>query len=65
MLNLKERFLQVYANLPSNSRLEIIAVIDGEPYTWNSARIEVVNETEKSKKIIDQLISLGILKDEK
>lgn len=58
---MKTKFLQVYANLPLNQRNEIIVVIDHEPLTWNAARIEVENETEKGREILEKLIKLGIL----
>lgn len=58
----KIQFLKIYANLPLNQRSEIIVVIDGEELTWNSAKIEVVNETDKGREILDKLVILGILK---
>jgi len=59
----KTKFLQIYANLPLNVRNEeIIAVVDGEPVTWNSAKIEVENDTSKGTRILNQLIKLEILK---
>lgn len=61
-MNIKTKFLQIYANLPLNQRSEIIVVIDDEPLTWNSAWIEINNETEKGKEILDKLIKLGIIK---
>lgn len=61
-MNMKTKFLQVYANLPLNQRNEIIVVIGDEPLTWNAARIEVENETEKGKEILEKLVKLGILK---
>lgn len=59
----KAKFLKVYANLPFAAREEIIAVIDDEPFTWNSARIEVENDTPKGNQILDLLVKLKILKD--
>ena len=32
------------------------------PLTWHAARIEVENDTEKGKNIIEKLIGMGILK---
>ncbi|MCR4324091.1 MAG: hypothetical protein NUV69_00180 [Candidatus Curtissbacteria bacterium] len=61
-MNLKTKFLQVYANLSLNQRNEIVIVIDNEPLTWNAARIEVENDTEKGKEILDKLEKLGIIK---
>ncbi len=55
------QFLKVYANLPQASREEIIAVVSGEPYTWQSARIEVEQNTPISKEILELLVNLKIL----
>jgi len=59
----KERFFRIYANLPFNIRNgEIIAVVDGEPFTWNAARIEVENNTKKGEEILEKLVKLEIIK---
>ena len=55
------RFQRVYANLPKKVRQGIIAVIDGEPYTWESAYIEIINNTELGKRIYDKLIAMEII----
>lgn len=59
----KAKFSKVYANLPFSAREEIIAVVDDSPFTWNSARIEIEQDTEKGKKILDQIRALDILKN--
>jgi len=56
-----ERFMRVYADLPLKLRKEIVMVIDEEPITWNAAYIEVKNNTEKGKRILEKLASLGII----
>jgi len=56
-----ERFMRVYSDLPLKLRKEIVMVIDEEPITWNAAYIEVKNGTEKGKKILEKLASLGII----
>jgi len=58
----KDKFRKIYANLPYNLREEIIAVVDGSPFTWNAARIEVENDTEKGKKILENIVKIGIIK---
>jgi hypothetical protein len=58
----KESFLKIYANLPLSQRTEIIVVIDGEPLTWNSARIEIENDTDKGIEILEKLTKMEILK---
>ncbi len=60
----KVKFFQVYANLPLGSRKEIIAVVSGEPITWQVAKLEIELDTPKGKEILDQLIELKILKNE-
>lgn len=56
-----ERFMRVYSDLPLKLRKEIVMVIDEEPVTWNAAYIEVKNNTEKGKRILEKLASLGII----
>ena len=56
------KFQQIYANLPLNQRNEIVVVIDNEPLTWNAARIEIDNDTDKGKQILDLLVKLKIIK---
>lgn len=57
----REKFLKIYANLPLPLRSEIIITLGSEPVTWNSAYIEVDNDTEKGKEILKKLKRLGIL----
>jgi hypothetical protein len=61
-MGLKERFLNVYANIPLGARKEIILTIENEaPITWDVAFIEVKNDTEFSKVILDKLELLGLI----
>ena len=57
----KAKFLKIYANLPQASREEIIAVVGGEPYTWQSAKLEIEHNTPIGKEILELLINLKIL----
>ena len=57
----KAQFLKTYANLPQASREEIIAVINKEPYTWQSAKIEIEHDTLIGEKILELLMNLKIL----
>ncbi len=57
----KTRFLKIYANLPNATREEIIAVVDKEPYTWKSAKLEVEQDTPIGHKILETLTKLKIL----
>jgi hypothetical protein len=61
----KTQFLKIYADVPLGVRREIIAVVEDEPVTWNSARIEVENNTATGRQILDQLIQIGVLNDQK
>lgn len=58
----KAKFYQSYANLPLELRSEICLVIDSEPITWNVAKLEIDNNTEKGNQIIQKLFDLMILK---
>lgn len=61
-MNYKAKFLQIYANLPLNQRSDIVIVLDNEPFTWNSAKIEIENDSNVGKQILDKLIKLEIIK---
>lgn len=60
-MDLKSRFLKIYANLPLSAREEIVVVVDDEPLTWNAAKIEVENDSPKAKQILEVLIKLKII----
>ncbi len=60
-MNLRERFLKIYADIPLNLRKEIILVLDQEPITWNVAYVEVLNNTSKHKQILQKLERLKII----
>jgi len=57
----KTQFLKVYANLPLGARDEIVAVVDGEPLTWKSAKLEIEQDTLKGKQVLETLTNLKIL----
>ena len=58
----KEKFMRVFSNVPEKIRGEdVIAVIDDKPFTWNNAMIEIKNNTELGKKILNQLKNIGVL----
>jgi len=69
--DLKERFLKTYANIPLNLRDEIILVLDEklkttgtvvkESISWRVAYIEVQQNTELGKKILEQLTTLNLI----
>lgn len=61
-LPLKEKFIKIYANLPLNVREEIIATLPQiGPLTWNSAYLEVIEDSELGKKILEELDELEII----
>lgn len=60
-MDFKGKFYSVYANIPVAKRSEITVIIDGEPFTWNSAKIEVDNDTNLGKKILEKLKELNFL----
>ncbi len=58
----RERFLKAYANLPLSTRREIIVVLEQEgPVTWEAAYLEVKNNTEKAKEILEKLAKLNLI----
>jgi len=57
----KTQFLKVYANLPLGARDEIVVVVDGEPLTWKSAKLEIEQDTLKGKQVLETLTNLKIL----
>ena len=61
MEKLKEVFLKIYADLLEPLRKEIIVVVDGKTYTWNSAYFEVKNGGELARKILNNLDELKII----
>jgi len=58
----KEKFLEIYSNMPLGIRKEIIVVIDSKPLTWNVAFVEISQDTALGKKILSKIESLGIIK---
>jgi hypothetical protein len=60
-MSLQERFYKVYNNLPLNLRDEVILVINDESITWRVARLEIDQNTELSKTILEKLSALGII----
>lgn len=62
MVDKKAKFIGIFANIPEKIREEdIIVVVDNKPFTWNSAVIEVKNDSEIGKKILKNLEKMGLL----
>ena len=58
----KDKFFKVYANLPLNLRNEIVLVLSERgPITWNVAYLEISNDTEIGKTILEKLIESKII----
>ena len=57
----REQFLKIYANLPIGVRTEIILILENQPLTWNSAYLEILNNTPLSKEILEKLSKLEII----
>ena len=61
-LRLKTKFLKAFANLPKKIRSDdTLAMVDDQPYTWNAAAIEIKNDSETGKKIINILKGLEVI----
>jgi len=52
---LRAIFLKAFASVPDPLRDEIIAVIDGKPFSWSAAYLEVKKGTAKAHAILEQL----------
>ena len=58
----KQKFYKVFANLPINLREEVILVIPGKgPITWQVAFLEVDDDTELGRMILEKLSDLQII----
>lgn len=59
--NKKPKFLRVYANIPEPLRNDIIVVIEKKPYTWNTAFLEIRDNTKLGEEILKTLDEFGII----
>ncbi len=58
----KQQFYKIFANLPINLREEVILVIPKKgPITWQVAFLEIDNDTELGKMILEKLSDLKII----
>jgi hypothetical protein len=51
----RSKFLKIYPNVPEDLREDILIVVDGKSYTWNTAYLEIKDNTELGKKILKAL----------
>ena len=57
----RAKFLKIYADVPEGLRKDIIVVIEKKPYTWNTAFIEIEENTTLGKKILKVLEDIKII----
>ncbi|HUY84982.1 MAG TPA: hypothetical protein VMU97_00525 [Candidatus Dormibacteraeota bacterium] len=55
------RFINVYANLPARLKDQIVVVIDDKPMTWNAVYLELKEESELGKRILEKLIKMEVI----
>lgn len=56
------KFEKIFSNLPEKIRSEdIIVVIEGKPYTWNVAYLEIQNKTKLGDIILKKLKIMKII----
>lgn len=58
---LRAKFISSYANVPQTLKKEIIAIFEGEPYSWQTAYYEIKEKTELGENILKELNQLGLL----
>lgn len=61
---MKDKFFKMYANLPINTRKEIVldlGVENGGPITWEVAYREINGDTELGKDILQKLVNLKFI----
>ncbi|MFH0831252.1 MAG: hypothetical protein V1886_00060 [archaeon] len=51
----RAKFLNIFADIPERLRGDIIAVVDKKPYTWNTAYLEIKNNTPLGREILKSL----------
>lgn len=61
MENKRAKFLQMYSNVPDKLRNDIIIVVDGKTYTWDTSYFEIKEDTELGKKILKALEEIRLL----
>jgi hypothetical protein len=58
----KQRFMKLYADIPLGLRRDIVAVLDEDgPVTWNTAYVEIENDTDKGRAILTKLEQMEII----
>lgn len=57
----RAKFLKSYADIPEGLRNDIVVVIEKKPYTWNTAFIEIEENTNLGKKILKILEDIKLI----
>ena len=57
----RAEFVNKFAALPSPLSNEIVVVIDGKPFTWRSAYLEISQKTKTGDEILKVLKGLKII----
>ncbi len=57
----RAKFLRIYAKIPDYLREDILVVVNHKSYTWDSACLEVKNNSPLGKKILNTLKEMDIL----
>ena len=57
----RAKFLRIFANIPEDLRNDIIALVDDKTYNWNTAYLEIKDNTTLGKKILKTLEENNIL----
>jgi len=51
----RAKFLRIYPKIPEDLREDILVIVDGKSYTWNSSYLEIKDNTDLGKKILKAL----------
>ena len=54
-------FIRLYNNLPLEERKRVVLVFEGQPISWEVARGEIINKTQRGNEILKKLIDLKIV----
>lgn len=54
-------FIRLYNNLPLEERKRVVLVFETQPISWEVARNEIINKTQRGNEILKKLIELKIV----
>jgi len=60
-MTLKDRFYNIYGNLPLITREEIILVLNGEGISWKVAKLYIDQDSPLAIEILKKLEALGVI----